>query len=108
FADLLETKNAGRLRLEPARRHFLRDFLKWHVRQRESRLAEHEAAEEGQVNAARHLQERVEVLDRREAAQPAREARAPAPAQHADGIEDGAIADKIEHRIELLGFSDPL
>jgi hypothetical protein len=34
--------------------------------------------------------------------------RATTPAQHGEGIEDGAVADKIEHRIELLGFSDPL
>src|SRR5580692_5203188 len=58
--------------------------------------------------SARHLQERIEVLDRREAAQPTREARATTPAQHGEGIEDGAVADKIEHRVELFGFSDPL
>ena len=46
------------------------DRLKWYVRQREAWLAKHETAEEGEVDAARHLQERVEVGDRRKAAQP--------------------------------------
>src|SRR5271165_2679702 len=78
LADLLEAEDARRLRLEAARRHVLGDLLQWDVGKREARGAEHEAAEEGQVNTARHLQERVEVGDRREPAQPAGEAGASA------------------------------
>jgi hypothetical protein len=63
-----------------------------HIRQGEARLPEHEAAEEGQVDAARHLEQRVEVGDRSETAQPPGQARATAPAQHGEGIEDGAVA----------------
>ncbi len=54
------------------------------------------------------MQERIEVGDRREAAQPAGQAGATTPPQHCKGIEDGAVADEIEHRVELLGLSDPL
>src|SRR5438034_8986934 len=108
FADLLEAKHAGRLCLEPARRHLARDFLQRHVGQWETWCAEHKTAEEREVNAAGHLQQRVEVLDRRESPQPTCEARTAAAAQQGEGIEDGAVADKIEHRIELLRFSDPL
>ena len=71
-------------------------------------VAEHEAAEERQVDAARHLQQRVEVGDRREAAQPAGQAGAAAAAKHGEGIEDGAVADQVEHRVDLLGLGDPL
>jgi hypothetical protein len=35
-------------------------------------------------------------------------ARAAATAQHGAGSEDGAVADKIEHRVELFGFDDAL
>src|SRR5437870_12708954 len=78
FADLLEAKHAGRLGLEPARRHLLRNFLQRHVGQREARRAEHKTTEEREVDTTRHLQQRVEVLDRREPPrQPARHARPP-------------------------------
>src|SRR3989442_4655662 len=108
FADLLEAKHAGGLALDPARHHLLRNSLQRHVGQREAWCAEHKTAEEREVNAAGHLQQRVEVLDRRESPQPTCEARTAASAQHGKGIEDRAVADKIEHRVELLGFSDPL
>jgi hypothetical protein len=108
LADFLEAKDPGRLRLETPRRHQFGDLLERHVGQWELRLAEHETAEESQVDAAGHLQERIEIGDWRQAAQPARQAGATTPAQHGEGIENGAVTDKIEHRIELLGFSDPL
>lgn len=31
-------------------------------------------------------------------------ASAAAPAQHGQGIEDGAVADQVEHRVQALGF----
>ena len=105
LVDFLEARRLGP---EPALRHLPRDVLERHVGQRETRRAEHEAAEEGEIDAARHLQERIEILDRREPAQPAGEARAAAATQHGEGIEDGAVADKIEHRVELLGLGDAL
>src|SRR6266851_2979776 len=40
--------------------------------------------------------------------QPACEAGASASAQHGEGIEDGAVADKIEHSVELFGLGDAL
>src|SRR5207253_7620393 len=86
FADLLEAKHAGRLGLEPARRHLLRNFLQRHVGQREARRAEHKTTEEREVDTTRHLQQRVEVLDRREPPQPTREAPTAASAQHGKGI----------------------
>src|SRR5215472_532674 len=74
FTDLLEVKHAGGLGLEPARRHLLSNLLQRHVGQREPRRAEREAAKEGQVHATGHLQQWVEVLDRREPGQPTGEA----------------------------------
>src|SRR5262249_44926409 len=74
FADLLEAEDPGGLRIEAPGRHLFGDLLERHVGERELRSAEHEAAEEGQVDAAGHLEERIEVGDRRESSQPAREA----------------------------------
>src|SRR5947208_3660681 len=58
FADLLEAEHPRRLCFKTTRRHLLRDFLKRHIGQRETRRAEHEAAEEGEIDTARHLEER--------------------------------------------------
>jgi hypothetical protein len=96
------------LAFRPPGRHLLRDLLQRYVGQRETRRAEHETAKEGEVDAARHLQQRVEVLDRRQPAQPTREAGAAAPAQHGEGIEDGAVADQVEHGVEAFGLGDAL
>src|SRR5262245_6329607 len=73
FLDLIEAEGSDRLDVEPTGRGISGDLLKRHVREREARRAENEAAEEGQVDAARHLQQRVEVGDGIETAEPAGE-----------------------------------
>src|SRR5262249_16830447 len=108
FTDLLEAEHVGRLGLELAGRHLPRDVLQRHIGKREARRAEHKAAEEREGYATGHLQQWIEVLDRRESSQPPGEARTAPTPQHGEGIEDGAVADEIEHRIELLGFGDAL
>jgi hypothetical protein len=55
---------------------------------------------------AGHLQKWIEVMYGRESTQPACQARAAAPAQHVQGVEDRAVADKIEDGIDLLGLGD--
>src|SRR5262245_27030430 len=52
LADLVEAEDAGRLRLQSAGRHVLGDLLQRDVGEREARLAECEAGEEGEVDAA--------------------------------------------------------
>src|SRR5262249_10772964 len=108
LADLVEAEDPGRLRLETPSRHLYSNLLERHIGQRELRRAEHEAAEEREIDTAGHLQQRIEVGNRREATQPARQAGATTPAEHGEGIEDGAVADQIEYRIQLLRFRDPL
>src|SRR5437660_34555 len=71
LTDLVEAEDTNRLDVEPTGGCVLRDLLQRHVREREARRAEDETAEEGQIDAARHLQQRVEVGDRIEATQPA-------------------------------------
>jgi hypothetical protein len=102
LTDFVEAKDPRRLGVEPASRNVLGDFLKRDVREREARCAEHEAAEEGQIDAARHLQERVEVGDGIEATEPSGKAGTAAAAKHGEGIEHDAVADQIEHGIDLL------
>src|SRR5262249_61882263 len=71
LTDLPEAEDPGWLRLEPPRCHLFADLLERQIGQWELRSAEHEAAEEGQVDAAGHLQERVEIGNRRQTAEPA-------------------------------------
>src|SRR5260370_3788871 len=108
LADLLEAEYTRRLCPEAARRHLPPDVLEQHIRQRATRRAEHEAAEERQVDAARHLQQRIEVGDRCAAAQPTGQAGAATPAQHGEGIENRAVAHEVQHGVELLGLGDAL
>src|ERR1700688_176871 len=108
FANVVETKHSGRFRFEPPGSNVFSDLLKRHVGKWKTRRAEHETAEERQVHTARHLQKRVEIDNRIEAAQPARKTRATTSSQHGEGIKNGAVADEVEHGIELLRFGDAL
>src|SRR6266403_3922664 len=69
--DLLELINPGRFCLVPAGSDILGDALQRNVGERKAGGSKHETAEEGQIDATRHLQERVEIGDRGEAAEPA-------------------------------------
>src|SRR5262245_55517085 len=104
--NVLKAEHSGWFRLIAARSHLFGDGLKRNVREGKLRRAEHETAEEGKVDAARHLQERVEVGDRIEAAQPTSQTCATTPAQHPEGIKDGAVTDEVKHRINVFSFSD--
>src|SRR5262245_44529350 len=104
LADLLEAEHPAWLRLETPGGHLFGNLLEGHIGQWKLRSPEDETAEEGQVDAAGHLQERVEIGNRRQAAEPSGQAGATTPAQHGEGIEDRAVADEVEHRIERLGF----
>jgi hypothetical protein len=91
-----------------ASRHIVRNGLERHVRQGEARRPEHEAAEETEVDAARHLQQRIEVGHRTESAEEAGQARAPAPAEQGEGVQDRAVADQIEYGMDLVRLGDAL
>src|SRR5262249_18204586 len=80
-----------------------RDF-----RYRKLRSAKYKAAKETEVNAARHLQQRVEVRDGIESTQPTAEADASVPMGNGNRIEERAITDKVEHDIHLLHFGQAL
>jgi hypothetical protein len=54
------------------------------------------------------LQERVEIGDRGEAAEPTSKTSATTTAEHVEGIKNGAVPDKVENRIKLLGFANML
>src|SRR5262249_38932779 len=106
LSNVLKAEHSGWLRLIAARRHLFGDGLKRNVREWKLRRAEHETAEEGKVDAAWHLQEWIEVGDWIETAQPTGQAGATASAQHPKGIKDGAVADEVKHRVNMLSFSD--
>src|SRR5262249_53482999 len=108
FTDLVEAEDSDRLDVEPTGRGLGGDLLKGHVREREARRTEDEAAEEGQIDTARHLQQRVEVGDGIETAEPAGETGAAGAEKHREGVEHDAVAHQVEHRIDLLRLRDML
>src|SRR5882724_4092598 len=55
FPDVLKAEHSGWFRLIAACRHFFGNGLKRNVREGKPRRAEHEAAEEGQIDATCHL-----------------------------------------------------
>src|SRR5262249_16702729 len=77
-------------------------------RYRELRSTKYKAPKETEVNADRHLQQRVEVRDWLESTQPAGETDASVPMWNGNRIEERAIADKVEHDIDLLCFRQAL
>ena len=108
LTDLVEPEDPGRLDVEPAGRSVRSNLLKRHVRERKAWGAEHEAAEESQLDAARHLQQRVEVRNRIETAEPAGKTGTASSAKHGEGIEHDAVAHEVEHRIDLFRLCDVL
>src|SRR5262245_58959220 len=54
FPNVFKAEHSGRLRLVAASRYFFGDGLKRYVREGELRRTEDEAAEESEVDAARH------------------------------------------------------
>src|SRR5579885_2392538 len=70
LADLVEAEGSHRLDVEPAGSDVCGDLLQPHVGERKAWSAEYDAAEEGQVDAARQLQQRVEVACRIESTEP--------------------------------------
>src|SRR5262249_43678848 len=108
LTDLVEFENAGWLRLVPPGGDIIGAALQRNVGGRKAGGSKEETAEEGQIAATRHLQEGVEMGDRGEAAEPAGQASPTATAEHVERIENGAVPDKVEHRIELLGLGNVL
>src|SRR5262249_22146417 len=108
LTDLVESENAGWLRVVPAGGDIIGDALQRHVGERKAGGSEHETAEEGQIDATRHLQERVEIGDRGEAAEPAGKASSTATAGNVERMKNGAVPDRVEHCIELFRFGNVL
>ncbi len=61
FPYVLKAEHAGWFRFVTTSGHLVSDGLKWNIRQRKARFAEHKTSEEAGVDSARHLQQRVEV-----------------------------------------------
>src|SRR5436190_11793494 len=108
LADLFETECSGGLDVEPTGRGVRGNLLKRHVGETKPRSSEYEAAEERQIDAARHLQQWVEVGDGIETAKPAGQTGTATAAKHGKGIEHDGIAHQVEHRIYLLCLGNML
>ena len=78
------------------------DVLQRHVGKRKTRSAKHKAAEEGPIHPARHPQQWIEVADRVQATQPPGQAGGAVAAKHVQRVQDRAVADQVEYRIDLL------
>src|SRR5262249_44704476 len=101
LADLLEAEDSRRLYVEPTGSRVRSDPLQRHVREWKARRPEDEAGEEGEMDAARHLEERIEVGDRLETAEPASKTGAAAAAKHGERIEHDGVANEVEHCVDL-------
>jgi hypothetical protein len=108
FPNILEAEHSRWFRFIATSGHLIGDGLKWNIRQREARFAEHKTAEEAEVDTARHLQQRVEVGHRIKPSQKARQAGAPTPSKHGEGIQDRAVADQVENGVDPFPFGDAL
>src|SRR5262245_13637167 len=102
FLDFVKAENSYRFGIESTSSDVLSNPLKRDVREREARRAEHETSEERQVDAARHLQQRIEIWDRFETAQPPGEAGAAAAAKHCERVEHDGVPHQVKHRINFF------
>jgi hypothetical protein len=102
LADLLKLKDARWFRLVMPGGYCIGDALQRDIRERKAEGSKHEAAEEGQIDAARHLQKRVEIADRGEATGPAGKTSATTTAKHVQGIKNCAVADEVKHCVIRL------
>lgn len=104
FANLVELKDARGLGLVFAFRDISGSALQRHIGKWEAGRSEHKASKKRPIDATRHLQERVQLPNRCEPAKPSRKAGPSASPQHSKRIKDRAVADQIEHRVDLLAF----
>lgn len=70
----------------------------------ESQVCRRQSTEKGQIDATGHLQKWVEVRNRGESPEPTSQAGAATPAKHQKRIKNSAIANEIEHCIDMLAL----
>jgi len=68
LANIVESENPSRFCFVDACRHFIHDRLERNIRDWKVWSAEYKAAKESEVNSARHLQQRIEIIHRIKAA----------------------------------------
>lgn len=99
--DIFETKHAGRLCLIESSGRIVGDLLERNLAEWIILGAEDERAGEcAEVGAARHLEDRIKLGQRRAAAKKPCQANATAPPNRRQRIEHGRGADKVQHRID--------
>jgi hypothetical protein len=108
FPNVFKAKYSGWFCFTATGGHLIGDGLERNIGQRKPRIAEHKTAKEAEVDTARHLQQRVEVGHRIKPSQKARQAGAPTPSKHREGIQNCAVADEIENGVDPFSFSNAL
>src|SRR5262249_52792969 len=73
---------------------------------RKIRSAEDETSKEGKINAAWHLEERVEIVYRGESPEPPGEAHSSAAPKHCERVHKGRISDQVKHLVNALALRD--
>ena len=106
LANIVELKDASRFGLIDSSGRFIHDGLKRNVRDWKVWSAEYKAAKKCEVNSARHLKQRVEVIHGIETTEPSREAHTATPPQHGKRIHECGVPDKIEDGIDPFAFRD--
>src|SRR5262245_19606899 len=95
FLDLVEAEDSRWFDVESTSCSVRGDLAKRDVGEWEAWRTEHKASEECQVNPTRHLQQRVEISDRIETAQPPGETGAAAAPHHRQRVEHDRVAHQV-------------
>src|SRR5215467_2202521 len=102
LADFLETKNACGLRAVAASCRPVHNGLHGDFRKRKFPRAQHEAAKEAEMHSAWHLQQWIERAHGSKAAEESGQAKMSAPANHGEGIQQGAVANQLQHGVHAF------
>src|SRR6516162_6003966 len=105
IADFAEGENARRLCLVATLGDTADDGLEGNFRERKGRRARHHrAGKDAQMRPTRNLKHRLQA-ERPAATEETHEASMAATTQRGERVEDGGVADDVEHRVDAFGMA---
>src|SRR5262249_2427352 len=105
--DVVEFEHLGRPGFVNSLRCLIYYFLHGNVRNRKLRGAKDEATEKCEVDPARHLQQRIEIVNWIKTPEPARQAHPTSATKHPQGVHKCRVSHQIKNGVDLLAFGQP-
>src|SRR4029077_13238743 len=99
LANFIEAEDPRRLDVKPSSSGVLGDLLERYIRQREAGSSKRKTRKKSQIDAARHLLQRIKVGERTTAAEPAGKTSTATSAEHGQRVKHDAVADQVEYCI---------